>query len=1057
MQSRFRYQRLSSLRARLMLLVFLAVIPALGLVLHTAAVQRRTAALETQENLLRLAQFAAAHQRQASEGTRQLLIALSQIPEIRQGDAEDCNQLLANLIQQYRAYAGLGVVDEAGYMVCSAPAPAQPMYVGDRAYFQQARESRNFAIGEYQIGRFHQQPSLGFGYPIVDDSGQVEAVVIAALDLAWLNQLAAAVELPQGAVVTVTDRNGTVLVRYPDSQNWVGTSDLKAPITRIVLNQREGTVEGPGLDGTERLYGFTTLGSNSVDRAVHIRIGVPKAVVVAESNQLLVQNLFSLAGVTVLALAAAWFGGDVFLTRKVQSLVQTAHQLQGGDLATRTDLSYKFGELGELARAFDEMATALEAREQAIAALNQDLQTLFEVIPIGVLITQDAEFKQIRSNPAFAQILGLDPNSNVSSTPTETPPPAYKLFREGRELAPDEFPLRHAALHNTEVKGTEIDIVRGDGRRFNLFGYAKPLINDQGQVRGSVAAFLDISDRKRAEAEREELLYQLETSLGQLEAVINHMTEGLIVTDPLGRIVTFNPVALALHGYATVEQVQQELNAFSDLFELHDLQGDVIPLNSWPIFRAMRGETFSNCEIQVHRRDTGKTWIGSYGGTPVQDHQGRMILTILTVRDITKRHQAQVELARSLTSEQASRAEAEAANRIKDEFLAVLSHELRTPLNPILGWAKLLRSRQYDAATTARALETIERNAQLQTQLIGDLLDVSRILQGKFRLEHQTIDLSTTIQAAIETVQLAATTRSIHLHTRFDPDVGKVSGDSSRLQQVVWNLLSNAVKFSPSGGRVEVTLTQVVGNSPLPWGALPGPSLDAPSPPPHWAQMQVTDTGQGIEPDFLPHVFDTFRQADGATTRQFGGLGLGLAIARHIVELHGGTIAVTSPGVGQGATFVVRLPLLDPSPAVEPDPQTAIPPAARASTPLNGVTVLLVDDEIDTRDVVTFLLKQAGAEVVAVASAAAALATLPQLNPDLLLSDIGMPDTDGYQLIGQIRALPPEQGGIIPAIALTAYASAVDQQMALAAGFQGHLAKPVAPEDLVAAIANLVG
>ncbi|MBD1915036.1 MULTISPECIES: ATP-binding protein [Cyanophyceae] len=1037
-----------------MLLVLLAVIPALGLILYTAAVQRRTAAVESQENLLRLTKFAAAHQRQTSEGARQLLIALSQIPDLREGDAEACNQLLADLVEEYGAYAGFGVANRAGYIICSTSTTTQPVYVGDRLYFQLARDSRDFAIGNYQIGRITKQADLSFGYPILDDVGQVQAVVIAALDLAWLEQSAAAVDLPQGAVMTITDRNGVVLVRYPDSPRWVGVSLPDSPVTQIVLKQQEGTAVAKGLDGVERYYGFATLSDSVVDQAIHIRIGVPKSFVVDESNRLLAQNLFALAGVTALALVAAWVGGDVFLTRKVKSLVQTAHQLRGGNLGIRTELSYQFGELGQLAQAFDEMASALEAREQAIAALNQDLQTLFEVIPIGVLIAQDAEFRQVRSNPAFAQILGLDPKENVSYTPVENPPPAYKLFREDRELAPNEFPLRYAAIHNTEVKGTEVDVVRGDGSRFSLFGYAKPLLNHQGQVRGSVAAFLDISDRKQAELEREQLLHRLETSLGQLEAVINSMTEGLVIADPEGQIVTFNPVALALHGYDSVEQVQQSLPKFADLFETQDLQGRPIPLGEWPMTKALQGETFDDYELRVHRRDTGKTWIGSYNGTPVQDKQGRIMLAIITVRDITAQRQAQLALTRSLAAEQAARAEAETANRIKDEFLAVLSHELRTPLNPILGWSKLLRSRQYDAATTDRALETIERNAQLQTQLIGDLLDVSRILQGKLQLVDQAVDLRATIQAAVETVQLAADAKTVEIQTVFDAAEGKVSGDPNRLQQVIWNLLSNAVKFSPAGGRVEVTLERVLGSSPWPWSAASAMPGDSPSAITHAAQIRVTDSGQGIAPEFLPHVFETFRQADSATTRQFGGLGLGLAIARHIVELHGGSIAANSPGLGQGATFAVRLPLRSAWPEAEVD-RPPVAPGGANPTPLKGVKVLLVDDEIDTRDVFSFLLEQAGAEVVAVASAAAALAALPQLKPDLLLSDIGMPNINGYQLMRQIRTLPPEQGGTLAAIALTAYAGELDQQQALAAGFQLHLAKPVEPKELIGAIATL--
>jgi PAS domain S-box-containing protein len=390
--------------------------------------------------------------------------------------------------------------------------------------------------------------------------------------------------------------------------------------------------------------------------------------------------------------------------------------------------------------------------------------------------------------------------------------------------------------------------------------------------------------------------------------------------------------------------------------------------------------------------------------------------------------------AQLYAAEQTARDEAETANRIKDEFLAVLSHELRTPLNPILGWAKLLRTRKYDEPTTDRALATIERNAQLQTQLIEDLLDVSRILRGKLNLNISAVDLKMTIAAALETVSLAAEAKSIQIQTIFTDENIQVMGDASRLQQVFWNLVSNAVKFTPPGGRVEVHLAQM--------------GLDA--------QIQVIDTGQGITPEFLPHVFEYFRQADAKTTRVFGGLGLGLAIVHHLVELHGGTVQVQSPGEGQGATFTVKLPL-------HKKPETLVMSAnslpEQVSIPdslLAGVEILLVDDQADVREFFTVALSHYGADVKSVASAREALKVLAQSQPDILLSDIGMPIMDGYMLMRQVRTKPPELGGQIPAIALTAYAGEINHQQAIAAGFQKHISKPVDPVELAQAIASLI-
>ncbi|MCG6136792.1 MAG: ATP-binding protein [Nostoc sp. LLA-1] len=378
---------------------------------------------------------------------------------------------------------------------------------------------------------------------------------------------------------------------------------------------------------------------------------------------------------------------------------------------------------------------------------------------------------------------------------------------------------------------------------------------------------------------------------------------------------------------------------------------------------------------------------------------------------------------------EASRAEAQAANRIKDEFLAVLSHELRSPLNPILGWSKLLQTGKLDAAQTKKALTTIARNAQLQAELIEDLLDVSRILQGKLSLTSSPINLASIIKAALETVRLAAEAKSIQIQVNLDAEMALVAGDSTRLQQIIWNLLSNAIKFTPPGGQVEVLLSQVDNQ----------------------AQIAVSDNGKGIAANFLPYVFDYFRQADSATTRQFGGLGLGLAIVRHLVELHGGTIQVESQGEGMGATFSFKLPLMATEPTVNHDSQLSAP-----SLNLYGIQVLVVDDDTDTRDFVAFLLEQAGVRVMTAASALEALKVLTQFQPDVLLSDIGMPEMDGYMLMQQIRALPPEQGGNIPAIALTAYAGEIDEKRALKVGFQRRISKPVEPENLIEAIVNLM-
>jgi signal transduction histidine kinase/ActR/RegA family two-component response regulator len=396
---------------------------------------------------------------------------------------------------------------------------------------------------------------------------------------------------------------------------------------------------------------------------------------------------------------------------------------------------------------------------------------------------------------------------------------------------------------------------------------------------------------------------------------------------------------------------------------------------------------------------------------------------------------SEAEREKILLREQAARAEAEAANRLKDEFLSTLSHELRTPLTSIIGWTNLMRAGQVRGEVQAQALETIERNAKIQSRLIDDLLDLSRIISGKLLLETREVNLDTVVSNSIEVVRPAANAKGIQITYECESGGKTISGDSARLQQVAWNLLSNAVKFTPEGGGVCVRLTRE--------GAR--------------VKFSVSDTGRGIPSEFLPHVFDRFRQADSATTRAYGGLGLGLAIVRHLAELHGGTVQAESAGADQGSTFSVTFPLA----------QTAAPCACQTGESsesalslsrhegLTGVRVLVVDDEQDTRRLISTVIAQSGAEVTACASAGEALEKLKTWRPHILMSDIGMPGEDGYALIKQVRALPPERGGRTPAAALTAYARDEDRGRVLTAGYQLHIAKPFNPKELLAAVSDL--
>jgi len=487
----------------------------------------------------------------------------------------------------------------------------------------------------------------------------------------------------------------------------------------------------------------------------------------------------------------------------------------------------------------------------------------------------------------------------------------------------------------------------------------------------------------------------------------------------------------------------------------------------------LRGQGFDDLLLKVLR--TGEPFIGSdtlaqfarYPGGPVEDlyfdfmylqvrdPEGRPYGVYDHAVDVTERvlarraleaSQQQLQQALSerqslLDAERSARQEAEQAGRMKDEFLATLSHELRTPLNAIVGWTQILQMEPDPSEELTEGLEVIARNAKAQTQIIEDILDMSRIVSGKLRLDVQSVELAGLVKAGADTVQPAAAAKGVRLEVVVDPSAGLLSGDPNRLQQVFWNLISNAVKFTPKGGRVQVSLQRV--NSHL--------------------EVRVADTGLGIVPEFLPHVFDRFRQADSSTTRQYGGLGLGLSIVKQIVELHGGSVSAHSPGKDQGSTFIVVLPLsVVHAEAGEPSrprlhPQTEVPMTSQgsASDQLKGVTVVAVDDEPDGVAVLQRLLTAYGAAVRTANSAAEALELVQQQPPTVLVSDIGMPGEDGYALIRKVRSLPPEKGGRVAALALTAYARTVDRVRALEAGFQMHVSKPVEPAELLASVAAL--
>ncbi|MEP0957397.1 PAS domain S-box protein [Microcoleus sp. FACHB-1515] len=560
--------------------------------------------------------------------------------------------------------------------------------------------------------------------------------------------------------------------------------------------------------------------------------------------------------------------------------------------------------------------------------------------------------------------------------------------------------------------------IRKDGSLFWANGVITPLRDEARNLRGFAKILRDNTETKQAQD-------ALQASEERFRSLIENVQDyAIFMLDPQGRVASWNIGSEVVLGYQESEILGQ---SFVQFFP-PDLIAQGFPEQE---LRKAAIEGRSQAEHWYIRKDGTRFWANEVM-TALRDDTGRLRGFSEVMRDVTERKRAEEERAQLLLNEQAARAEAEAANRAKDEFLAIVSHELRTPLSAIAGWVVMLRTGMLDEDKTAIALETIERNANLQAQLIEDLLDISRIIRGELRLHYTIVNLIDIVAAAVEDVRPRIDAKQLQFELAINTSTSNILvwGDAERLQQVMWNLLANAVKFTPEEGQVTVQLQQIEESS---------------------AQITVADTGIGIRADFLPHVFDRFRQGDSTSTRSYTGLGLGLAIARYFVEQHNGTIQAESPGEEKGATFTIQLPLIQDSEQHDlgyqsiPDQQEVV---------LNGLSILVVDDDADVRSWLSTMLQSRGAEVFAVESVAAAIEVLEQTTPNLLISDIALPNQDGYALMRYLKALEIRSGLQIPAIALTAYATEEAQAAAIAAGFTKYLVKPVTANDLIAAIAD---
>jgi PAS domain S-box-containing protein len=625
----------------------------------------------------------------------------------------------------------------------------------------------------------------------------------------------------------------------------------------------------------------------------------------------------------------------------------------------------------------------------------------------------DRDVRFIAWNRAMQRISGLAPEAVLGKS------------------AFDVFPFLHEESHHllTALEGNESvsqDHPYGPSGTGVFESRYSPLRDEKNNISGGIGVITDITARKQAE-EATHAAYQ------QLAFHVESSPLAVVEWDSDFRVSRWSESAERLFGWKANDVIGKHVNEWRFVFA-DDVDAVALVTN-----RQREGVEVQGITRNRNYTREGRVLFCEWYNSVLRDDRGKLVSVLSLVLDVTARQSAEEERAASLVRERDARRHAEEADRLKDEFLATLSHELRTPLTSILGWASMIRNREVEGSNAARAIETIERNARSQARLIDDLLDVSRIITGNLRLDLHPLNLAPIVEAALDALRPTADAKGIQLYTRFVPGDCLVKGDTNRLRQVIWNLLSNAIKFTHRGGNVRIELHCVEVT----------------------ARLTVSDTGDGISAEFLPYVFDRFRQAEGSISRKQGGLGLGLAVARHLVELHGGTISAESEGLGNGSTFTVELPLAqerrDPARAEEREREVERRRSRGGVVRLDGVHALLVEDDDDSRKLLGAMLKRYGAKVTSTKSAAEALRVFEDELPDVMISDIGMPDVDGYELIRTLRAAPPERGGLTPAIALTGYASRKDRERALGAGYQKHMAKPIEQGDLITAIASLVG
>jgi signal transduction histidine kinase/ActR/RegA family two-component response regulator len=1082
-----------SLRSHLVALVVVALLPLLVfavIVLGLAADNERDATERGLRSTTRAVAVAVDHALDNTIGALELL-ATSERLDAR--DRSGFHGIAARALESQRGWLGVALVDPVGGQVLNTlrPLGAELPPAADMPWVTAAIARRVPVVSDLIGNGLPGRPHVMVAVPVLRDR-LLRGVLVAAVDVDAFTKLLAAQQVPRRWVAAIADGEGTIVARVPDAERYVGQR-LSPGYLELTTAGDGGSARGIGHDRVSRHTAF--------DRLQHARWTVLLGLPADDMDASLHGWLWAMAGGGVLFLASGIVLAVVAgrrLTAPIVALSAAAARVGAGEPpeppassvrevaalgasltdaarrrreieVERTELLARAEAARERASLLAEVSTLLAASldyESALQRLARALIPRLADLCVVDLVNDDGTIRRVAA--AHADPAKEEAARNVQ---TRFPPgrdgdhPVARALRSGRaELAADISPdalqaiapdPEHRRLAHTmdytsylvvpliargRTLGALSLVSAGSGRRYTADDV--PLAED---VARRVAVAVDnarLFSQSESRLRASEMLVEVGRSLNQTldpEVVGQRIAESVRTLLGFGSSVFYrvDPDTLEMTVVATSGETMPPLVPGTLLTAGSATVGLAVrqrrPVTTPDVLADPRIVLSSDMRAQLERAT-----YRSVLAVPLLSHERLLGVLALGDRPGRQFRPEEVLLAQGFAEEAALAlenarlyAEAREVNRAKDEFLATLSHELRTPLTAMLGWVRMLQSGTLDPATTERALQVIDRNTKLQAQLIDDLLDVSRIITGKLALDFKAVDVGAVLDAALEAVTPGATAKSITIERRLDPVAPPVWADAHRLEQIVWNLLSNAIKFTPANGRVTVT----VGRED-----------------PH-AVVRVSDTGQGVPAEFLPYIFERFRQADATSTRAHGGLGLGLAIVHHLVTLHRGSVSAESDGPGRGATFTVRIPLapVRTLPRHGADAAIGIERFAR----LAGVRVLVVDDEADARELIAAVLGQSGAEVATAASAAEALDSLTRLQPHVLVSDISMPGDDGYALLRRVRELSLERHGRVPAVALTAYARAEDRERALAVGFASHVPKPVEPAELVDVVARL--